>query len=306
MSVLFHQNVVVAVLGSGSRGNCTYVGDGRTGVLVDCGLSTRQVLARMEQLGLAGMPIDAVCVTHEHADHVAAAAILDRRLSKDLERPLPFYMTAGTRRRVHPNCLPRRIEIVRGGLHLRIGRLTIEPVSVPHDTPEPVSFTVQVGPTRVGVITDLGRVTRLVEHQLSSLDVAVVEFNHDPVMLIEGSYPWQLKQRIRGGHGHLSNEQAAELVVKGASDRLKHVVLAHLSEENNSPDKALRAAHMAVHRSGKRFSVHLGEQDTPKKIAVDAPLYTSPAPRPAPRPRSAPRARPPVVQESAQGLLFAK
>lgn len=302
MSVLFHQNVVVAVLASGSRGNCTYIGDGRHGVLVDCGVSTRQILDRKHALGLGDLPIDAVLVTHEHTDHVGAAAVLDRRLSG--EHLLPFWMTPGTRECLHPRVKPRRIELVRPGRGFRIGRIAVEPVTVPHDTLDPVAYTVEIGSTRVAVITDLGRTTRLVEHQLSSVDVAVLEFNHDPTMLVEGSYPWQLKQRIRGPHGHLSNEQAGQLLAAGASSRLKHLLLAHLSAENNHPDKALHAAHTALRRIGRRdVAVHVARQDAPTAVEIAAPLFerSARAQRIAPR---RPRTPVPSIGAGAQGLLF--
>ena len=274
MSALFHQNVVVAVLGSGSRGNCTYVGDGRSGVLIDCGLSTRQVMVRLETLGLADAPIDAVLITHEHADHVGAAAILDRALQKRSGAAVPFFMTPGTAESLHPKVVPSRIEKIASGAPFRLGSVRVEPVSIPHDTLDPVAYCVELGPTRVGVITDLGRSTRLVEQKLASLDIAVLEFNHDVQLLLDGSYPWALKQRIRGPHGHLSNDQAAELLTRGASSRLSHVVLAHLSDENNRPDHALRAADRALMQAGRReVTVHLGRQDVATAIVAHKPLF---------------------------------
>ena len=229
MNALFHHDTVVAVLGSGSRGNCTYIGDGRRGVLVDCGLSTRQITRRMADVGLEGAPIDAVFVTHEHADHVAAAGVLDRALFKRTGARVPFYMTHGTARGLNPKVRPTRIEELRAGSTVALGPLRISAHAVPHDTREPVGFAVQTPGARVGVITDLGRSTRLVEQVLSTLDVAVLEFNHDPQMLRDGPYPWQLKQRIRSPHGHLSNEQAAGLLTRGVSERLRHVVLPQLA-----------------------------------------------------------------------------
>ena len=251
MNALFHQDIIVAVLGSGSSGNATYIGDGHTGVLVDCGLSTKQIRKRMDSAGLAGAPIDAVLVTHEHSDHVGAAAVLDRHLHKKTGRHIPYYMTYGTRRGLHPKVVPTHRQRVHAGVPFQIADWTVEPFSIPHDTADPVAYVVQIGEARVGVITDFGSPTRLIARQLASVDVAVLEFNHDQTMLREGPYPWQLKQRIDGRHGHISNAVASDLMTDALGHgRLKQVVLAHLSDDNNTPELALRAAHSAMQRAG--------------------------------------------------------
>ncbi len=281
MNALCHHDVVVATLGSGSRGNCTYIGTETRGVLIDCGLSTRQTVKRLAEIGLSEARIDAVLVTHEHADHVGAAAILDRHLHKTTGRRVPFYMSRGTRHGLNPKCLPERVELVTSGRPFVIGSagdrsrnepvlagsngaLVVEPWTVPHDTVDPLAFAVNVGDVRAGVITDLGRPTRLVERQFGSLDIAVLEFNHDLEMLIDGAYPWKLKQRVKGAHGHLSNRQAGDVVRRGSAGRLKHLVLAHLSEDNNNPDVALRAADQALcDVSASGVTVHVASQQIP-------------------------------------------
>lgn len=261
---LFHHDAVVATLASGSRGNCTYVGTAQRGVLVDCGLSTRQVMRRMDEIGLGDARIEAVAITHEHADHVGAARILCDRLHRQQGRRVPFYMTRGTQRGLNPRCEPQRIEQVVAGVAFQVQGITIEPYRIPHDVCDPVAYVVSVGEVQVGVVTDLGRSTRLVERQLARCDVAVVEFNHDLEMLLDGPYPWPLKQRVRGGHGHLSNAQAEALVTAGTSGRLKHLVLAHLSDDNNRPDLALAAAHRALWAAGARgVEVEVASQQLP-------------------------------------------
>ena len=303
MDTLFHQDVVVAPLGSGSRGNATYIGDGKTGVLVDCGLSTRQIVQRMARIGLSDEPIDAVLVTHEHSDHVASAAILERHQRRHTGKAPSFHMTAGTARGVPQRCVPENVELITAGTAFTVGGLRIEPISVPHDTRDPVAYTVASGSTRVGVLTDIGCPTRLLVRQLASLDVAVLEFNHDVEMLVDGDYPWHLKQRIRSHHGHLSNAQAAKLLLQatGLSRRLRHVMLAHLSEENNTPVKAVAACEEALHQAGRLdIEVRICEQDTALPPAVLTRAMTFDTPRPASPPLRVSRVRKPVEPDEAE------
>ncbi|MCO4746571.1 MAG: MBL fold metallo-hydrolase [Proteobacteria bacterium] len=303
MTALFHDRLIVAVLASGSRGNCTYIGDGRTGVLVDCGISTKQILLRMEQIGLADAPISGVFITHEHSDHVAAARVLDDRIFKRDGHRIPFHMTMGTHQRLSDRVRPQNVQRVTPGRSFRLGSLTVEPTAVPHDGVDPVAYAFESGGARAGVITDLGRSTKLVEAKLASLDVAVLEFNHDVEMLMEGSYPWQLKQRIRSSHGHLSNAQSAELLTRAASaGRLREVMLAHLSDENNRPERALLAADAAVSRARRSdIRLHVGKQREPlAPVTADVPLEAvQRRPRPA---RVSPKIRPTSAAPTADQM----
>ncbi|MBW1879440.1 MAG: MBL fold metallo-hydrolase [Deltaproteobacteria bacterium] len=307
MPVLFHHDLAVAVLGSGSRGNCTYIGDGQHGLLVDCGLSTRQVTRRMEAIGLGGAPIDAVLVTHEHTDHVGGVRVLAKSVHKRIGQPIPVFMSAGTQRALHPRLLPERVDNVSAGRPFRVGDWDVEPFTVPHDTVDPVGYVVDLGPLRVGVFTDLGCVTRLVQEKLLSVDIAVLEFNHDLEMLVEGPYPWPIKQRIRSRHGHLSNEQAEDLLTTCArAGRLKDVILGHLSEENNSPEKALLAASRAVCRAGRKdIGVHVARQaEAIDPVRCQVPMEARPG-----RPASVATARVPsqaplLEAEAEQEVLF--
>jgi len=263
MNALFEDALTLSVLGSGSKGNTTYIGNGRHGVLVDCGLSTKQILLRMESIGLAGAPIDAVLITHEHSDHVGSARVLSKRLHKIYARDIPFYMTDGTHSRLQPKVTPSHITIIDPGQVFAVGSLTVEAFAIPHDTPSPVAYAVEFMGVRAGVITDLGRSTTLVEQQLREMDIAVLEFNHDLTMLMEGEYPWSLKQRIHGSHGHLSNAQSADLLAAALNERLKYLVLSHLSEENNTPEKAWTQALSVLTAAGREdVELHLARQDT--------------------------------------------
>jgi phosphoribosyl 1,2-cyclic phosphodiesterase len=264
MHTLFKHNLTISTLGSGSRGNATYIGDGRAGVLIDCGLSTRQILKRLEHIGHGDSPIDAVLITHEHSDHVGSARILERALLKRTGRSIPFFMTVGTAKNLPEQCRPANIRPVSGGRPFRLGSWLIEPTSISHDTAEPVAYSVDAGGTRVGVLTDLGEGCRRVQQQLATLDVAVLEFNHDLEMLLDGAYPWRLKERVRGRYGHLSNQQAADLLALHASSRLKNVILGHLSQDNNTIDRAFLSCERALHRAGRKdVQIHVAAQDTP-------------------------------------------
>jgi phosphoribosyl 1,2-cyclic phosphodiesterase len=298
MNLLFHRDVIVAPLASGSRGNCTYIGDGQRGILIDCGISTKQILGRMHDIGLGDSQISAVCLTHEHTDHVAAARVLDDKLHARQGERVPFHLTRGTALGIDRRCRPKNLVQVNSGASFQVGPgWTVEPFTVPHDTKDPVGYAVQIDDTRAGVITDLGRATRLVERHLAQMDIAVVEFNHDIDMLMDGEYPWRLKQRVRGPHGHLSNAQSADMVARSASSRLKHLVLAHLSQDNNTPEAALEAAQEGLHRSGVTgVSVWVAHQKRPMSpLTVRTPMRFRPA---APRPK---RVRLPKPNEAATG-----
>jgi len=243
-------------------------------VLIDCGLSTKRILLRMEEIGLADAPIDAVVVTHEHSDHAGSCRVLCKRLEKLRGRPVPFYMTQGTRDALKESMIPKHLELAVAGQSFRVGHLVVDPFRVPHDVADPVAYRIGLGERWVGVVTDLGRPTTLVSEKLRTLSIAVLEFNHDLEMLLDGPYAWPVKQRIRSSHGHLSNAQAGELLSESVGDALEHLVLAHLSDENNHPDKALRCAVQALHAAGAddRVTVHVARQDSalpPLRVGVD-------------------------------------
>jgi phosphoribosyl 1,2-cyclic phosphodiesterase len=268
---LFPHDLRLCPLGSGSSGNATWIGDGRVGVLVDAGVSARAIAGRLTEAGLGDAPIDAVLVTHEHGDHVGFAATLARALARR-GRPVPFYMTAGTRDGLPPRCMPDGVEVVEPGRSLRIGHLDVEAFRIPHDTLDPVAWRVGVGDTSVAVVTDLGKPTKTVSAQLRRCAAALLEFNHDEEMLWNGPYPWPLKQRVRGDHGHLSNRQAAELLSEGLSGRLRQVVLGHLSEQNNTERHAEEAARTVVEALGLDVSVRIARpraSSEPLAVPID-------------------------------------
>ena len=226
----------VCVLASGSTGNAIYVASANTRLLIDAGLSARQVAVRLEELGVPPESINGICVSHEHGDHVAGLRVLQKR------HGIPIYANAGTLNgiRRQPRAHEISARVFQTGTSFEIGDITIEPFSVPHDAYEPVGFRIEARNTCVGVVTDLGMSTSLIREKLKGCQAIVVEANHDEDLLREAPRPWSLKQRIRSRQGHLSNIDAARLIAECATDALTHVYLAHLSSDCNTPDTALR------------------------------------------------------------------
>ena len=223
-----------ASLGSGSRGNALLVEAGGTRVLVDCGFGPRELGRRLTRLGVEAADIDAILVTHEHSDHVGGVARCAER------HGIAVYATAGTCAAA-AGLVGLRVERFDSHAGFAIGGIEVHPYPVPHDAREPVQFVLADGNRRLGVLTDAGHVTPHMVSMLSACDAIVLECNHDPEMLARGSYPWHLKQRIAGRFGHLDNGAAAELLRRVDARRLRHVVCAHLSEQNNRPELAVAA-----------------------------------------------------------------
>lgn len=257
------EGLSVCVLGSGSRGNALFVSDGRTSLLVDAGLSARETVRRLAARGLALEDIQALLLTHEHTDHTRGVERLVRR------RRLPVYLTVGTRNaapalRDLPEVFP-----IACGRPLRIGTLTVEPFSVPHDAREPAGFAIAATAGRVGIATDLGCATDEVREHLRGCRLLVLEANHDPDMLRAGPYPPLLKRRIAGGRGHLANGDTGRLLAALIHDGLEQVILAHLSQTNNTPARALAA--IAPVLEGLPVRLAAADQEHP------SPLFRLPA-----------------------------
>jgi phosphoribosyl 1,2-cyclic phosphodiesterase len=226
-------------LGSGSSGNATIIqsreGLQVTHLLVDCGLGIRELGKRLGQAGMLPDQVDAIFITHEHADHIGCV----RQFA--LRERIPVYMSHGTFVGMGEPDFGDLLNVLCDGMIAEIGAMQIRPFTVPHDAREPLQLSCTDGVTRLGVLTDLGRSSEHVLAQLAGCRTLLLECNHDPVMLEEGSYPWFLKRRIGGGWGHLANEAAAAIAMALRPSGLKQVVAAHLSEQNNRPDLA-RAA----------------------------------------------------------------
>ena len=239
-------SVSICVLGSGSSGNCTFIGTPGTGLLVDAGLSGRETVRRAT---LANLPLDrlaAVLLTHEHHDHTCGLGVLQRR------HRVALYANSGTIDRLEK--LGRhellRWTVFQTGSPFELGDFRVEPFSVPHDALDPVGFIFTSGGVKVGVVTDMGMATTLIRERLRHCRILVVEANHDEHLLKQSGRPWSLIQRILGRQGHLSNEQAAELVETVLSNRLRAIFPAHLSEDCNTPECALFALRAILQKKG--------------------------------------------------------
>jgi phosphoribosyl 1,2-cyclic phosphodiesterase len=218
----------LCVLASGSSGNCTFIGTEKTRILIDAGLSARKTAERLADIGERVEDINAICVSHEHGDHIAGIRVLQKN------HGIPVYANAGTL---------GSIGEVKGacfttGSPFTIGEFSIHPFPVPHDANDPVGFVFSAGSLTVGIATDIGMVTNALRERLRKCRAVVIEANHDEELLHAADRPWSLKQRIRGNQGHLSNRTAAALMAEIAGDGLQHLFLAHLSADCNSPHHA--------------------------------------------------------------------
>jgi phosphoribosyl 1,2-cyclic phosphodiesterase len=240
--------VCLSVLASGSRGNSTIVASSRTRLLVDAGISCRETFKRIKAAGDDPRSLSAILITHEHSDHVSGLAMMARKLS------IPVFMTGATHQawaramRDENGDAPAlaRLEVFSSGHSFEIGDIQVRPFTIPHDAADPVGFTFHAEGIKFGIATDLGYLPASVRDHLRGCDVLVMESNHDVEMLRVGPYPWSVKQRVMSRVGHLSNDSLAEFFANDYDGGAAYVVLAHLSEQNNHPELARRAAEKAL------------------------------------------------------------
>jgi phosphoribosyl 1,2-cyclic phosphodiesterase len=246
------------LLASGSKGNAVYVSDGETAVLFDAGLSGVDIERRMTASGLDPKNLDAIIVSHEHNDHIQGVGVLSRRFD------LPVFISRETEKAAYRLGKLKAVHHFSCGTPFALERLRIHPFSIAHDADDPAGFTISRGGLKVGIATDLGVATAMVRVHLKDCSALILEANHDPQMLVDGPYPWPLKQRIQGRTGHLSNPDAMVLLKELSHERLREVVLAHLSETNNRPEKALAAVGPAL--TGCSARLHVACQDRPSPV----------------------------------------
>jgi len=248
-----------SVLASGSGGNVCYVETNGARILIDAGLSCREMERRLALVGVSPGRLDGIVLTHEHLDHIRGAGVLARRYH------LPLYVNARTLQNGQKvlGRLPETRLIETGG-RVTLNDLVIDTFTKCHDAADPMGIVLSSDGIRVGLATDLGRSTRLAEERLKGCQALILEFNHDPDMLLEGPYPLHLKRRIKGPDGHLSNREAGELLRAVSHADLRLVVLAHLSEINNRPEKARETAGQVLSGCGLgNARIWVGRQDAP-------------------------------------------
>jgi phosphoribosyl 1,2-cyclic phosphodiesterase len=234
--------VKICVLASSSAGNATFLATDRTRILIDAGLSRREITKRLAAIGENIHCLSAILVTHEHSDHTSSLSAL----VKASERTLPVYVTHGTSKFIDwHECTPV-LEIFQAGRSFPIGDFDVASFTIPHDAVDPVGFTVTAHGIKVSIVTDLGYITDSLRVHLRGTDLLLLESNHDLEMLRVGPYPWSVKQRVMSRRGHLSNEVAAEFVEHDLDTSVSTLVLGHISEHNNHPELVRNAASKAL------------------------------------------------------------
>ena len=251
-----------SVLASGSKGNACYIETENTRLLIDAGLSCRELIRRMELVGLDTSRLDAIIITHEHSDHIKGVGPISRKFNSTV------YSNSSTINRcirtLGNTCINDQLMT---GESFHINDITVETFKKDHDAVDPIGLIVSSNGSRLGILTDVGKSTSLLENMLQDCTGVLLEFNHDVEMLENGPYPYYLKKRIKGSKGHLSNDQAGMLLKRLSHKSLKHVVLAHLSEVNNTPEKALAKARGSLMEcSMENIPVYVSYQDYPCPI----------------------------------------
>ena len=260
----------VSILASGSTGNCTLLESGCTTILVDAGLGKKELLRRFEALGRTRPEhLDGVLLTHEHSDHSTGLA----QLSRDWN--CPAYLTEPAHREIRkmyedgPKARLHRFEYIRPGIKFIIGDIEITAFSIPHDAADPVGYAFRANGKKVAIVTDLGYMPEVVKFHLRDADFLILESNHDLEMLKVGPYPWYIKQRVMSRTGHLSNAVVSEFLADSEvfDARARHLVLAHISEQNNTPDLARISAEEALNRRSSEYAfrgeLHVASQHIP-------------------------------------------
>lgn len=217
------------ILGSGSKGNATLVEHGNTRVLIDCGFSVVEMERRLARVACSAHGIDALLLTHEHGDHVRGAGAFSRKYG------IPVYLTHGTGRALG-GCDAKSLCYISSDARFAVKDIEVQAFAVPHDANEPCQYVLSDGASRIGMLSDTGKLTPHVVAQLHGCEALLLESNHDLDMLLASAYPASLKRRISGGFGHLNNDQAGDLLRQLDCSRLSHIVAIHLSESNNHPD----------------------------------------------------------------------
>ncbi len=256
-------SLFITSLNSGSNGNCYYVGNHNDAVLIDVGISCREAEKRMKKLDLSMKKVKAIFVSHEHGDHIKGVSVLANKYS------LPVYITEATAKH-GPILIKHLSRTFKANNPIAVGELTVTAFTKQHDASDPHSFIISYNSITVGVITDIGITCEQVIHYFKQCHAAFLESNYDETMLENGRYPIHLKNRIRGGQGHISNKQALELFIKHRPPFMTHLLLSHLSQENNSPQMA--AAAFEPHAKRTKIIVASRHEATEVYVITDPQL----------------------------------
>jgi phosphoribosyl 1,2-cyclic phosphodiesterase len=255
--------VKFCALASGSSGNAALLATENTRILLDAGLSMRELGKRLAAIGEDLRRVDAILITHEHSDHVAGLPVLAR--NQDLYATI--YLTWLTEPAIDwGERRPPRLEKFQAGASLRIGDIEVQSFGVPHDALDPVGFRFEAQGVRIGVVTDLGYIPESVKFHLRRTDLLLLEANHDLDMLKVGPYPWSVKQRVMSRVGHLSNLVMSDYLLGDLDSSTAHLVLGHISEQNNHPEIVRLVATQALERRGLETRLSIAAQRTPTEV----------------------------------------
>ena len=259
-------------IASGSSGNCIYVGNDRTHVLIDAGISKKRIENGLNGIGLKGEELDAIFITHEHADHIQGLGVMARKYG------IPMYGTAGTIKAILAAGKIGKVDEtlfhpIVADEDFKIGDMAVHPLNISHDAAEPVAYVVKSGDKSAAVVTDLGNYNEYLVENLQNMDMLLLEANHDVKMLEVGVYPYPLKQRILSDRGHLSNECSGQFLCRLLHDKVKKIFLGHLSKENNYPQLAYETVRMEVTMGntpykGSDFPIEIANRDCPSELVV--------------------------------------
>jgi len=255
--------VKFCVLASGSSGNSTLLATAKTRILLDAGLSMRELAKRLASVGEQLADIDAILITHEHSDHVAGLAVLARNQNVRAT----IYMTRLTAPSIDWGVKPpQRLETFQAGAAFSIGDIEVESFGIPHDAVDPVGYAFTAEGVRIGVATDLGYVPESVKFHLRRTDLLLLEANHDLDMLKVGPYPWSVKQRVMSRVGHLSNLSMSDFLEHDMDTATAHLILGHLSQQNNHPEIVRMVGQQALESRGIATRLEIASQQKPSQV----------------------------------------
>jgi len=291
-----------SALGSGSSGNASLIRSSKTAVLVDAGLSCRQIVTRLESLNQNAADLDGILITHEHTDHTKALAVFAKRFPD-----VPVYACKATRRVIGEKVeTPIDWKIIQRGTSFTLGELEVSSFAVPHDAVDPVGFVLRKAEVAFGVLTDVGHITTAIRDQLIGVQGLFLEANYDEGLLEADTIrPWGVKQRIAGQHGHLSNEQARDLVMNLAESGLRSVVCGHLSSDCNQPERAIEVLQKGLANIAASISIIVSGRAAPTPLTrierEECPIPSAASESPLERTDSS---LPRVAPDAVQGELF--